>query len=233
MSNSKLKKSKQKLESRLSVISFTISSSVSALKWLRLQLAVSSSVCLRVRYFYLACMLLRGNHSYLFALAGIGLIPYMTVAGFAAAAGGGMVALRVRTQYKRPQDSRLILACESMNDAVAWKLALEHQILKLDNKPQLPACLDPQVISNIVGVSTVGGGCRVVEVFGGMRVLEQTEPLEGTRCLKAQTVVPCLAFDAFLQLMEDSAWPINGGSLKVCDHAKLHSGSMSDSMLYN
>ena len=51
-------------------------------------------------------------------LTGIGLIPYITVVGVAVVAGGGAVAL----QYRRPSDSRLIFAAESMHEALAWKV---------------------------------------------------------------------------------------------------------------
>ena len=56
--------------------------------------------------------------------AGIGLIPYLAVVGFSAMAGGGAVAL----YYKRPSDSRLILACETMHEALAWKEAFDLQV---------------------------------------------------------------------------------------------------------
>jgi hypothetical protein len=43
--------------------------------------------------------------------AGVGLVPYITVVGITAMAGGGAVALQLR----KPSDSRLILACENMS----------------------------------------------------------------------------------------------------------------------
>jgi hypothetical protein len=58
---------------------------------------------------------------------GLGLIPYLAVVGFGAMAGGGAVALT----YKKPSDSRLILACETMHEALAWKEAFELQVLIL------------------------------------------------------------------------------------------------------
>ena len=99
--------------------------------------------------------------------AGIGLIPYVTVAALAAVAGGGVVALQVRTQYKRPSDSRLVLACDTMNDAIAWKIAIEYQITKLDKKAAvLPANANPLVISSIIGLSQ-GEGFQRFEIYEG------------------------------------------------------------------
>ena len=49
--------------------------------------------------------------------AGIGLVPYMTVVGLVAAASGGAVAL----QYRRPSDSRLILASEDLAYISMWR----------------------------------------------------------------------------------------------------------------
>ena len=57
--------------------------------------------------------------------AGIGLVPYIAVVGAAAVAGASGVAY----SYKKPADSRLILACESMAEALSWKAALEAQVL--------------------------------------------------------------------------------------------------------
>ena len=41
--------------------------------------------------------------------AGVGLVPYITVVGITAVAGGGAVAL----QYRKPEDSRLILGYDT------------------------------------------------------------------------------------------------------------------------
>lgn len=49
--------------------------------------------------------------------AGIGLVPYMAVVGLVAAASGGAVAL----QYRRPLDSRLILASEDLAYITQWR----------------------------------------------------------------------------------------------------------------
>lgn len=86
--------------------------------------------------------------------AGIGLVPYITVVGITAVAGGGAVAL----QYKRPSDSRLILACETNDDAISWKMAIEGEISRLEKcrKPMLPATADPQLISCMLGMSAGG-----------------------------------------------------------------------------
>ena len=83
--------------------------------------------------------------------AGIGLVPYITVVGLTAVAGGGAVAY----QYRRPPDSRLILACETMFEALGWKEALEYQISKLEaaKRPMLPPSTDPDIISSIIGMN--------------------------------------------------------------------------------
>jgi hypothetical protein len=82
--------------------------------------------------------------------AGVGLVPYITVVGISAVAGGGAVAL----QLHRPSDSRLILACDNLHEAAEWKTAIEKQILKLEEskKPVLPSSANPQVISSIIGM---------------------------------------------------------------------------------
>jgi len=56
--------------------------------------------------------------------AGIGLVPYITIVGLTAVAGASGVAY----SYKKPADSRLILACESMAEALVWKTAIESQV---------------------------------------------------------------------------------------------------------
>lgn len=68
--------------------------------------------------------------------AGIGLVPYITVVGITAVATGGAAV----TLWKRPNDSRLIIACESMLEAMDWRSAIEGQILRLEErqKPSLP-----------------------------------------------------------------------------------------------
>lgn len=119
--------------------------------------------------------------------AGVGLVPYITVVGISAVAGGGAVAL----QFRRPSDSRLILATDTIQEALEWKAAIERQILKLEEgrKPMLPPSADPHVISSIIGMSTGGGGWQCVKIHEGMRILEQTVPAVGTCCRKAQLVV--------------------------------------------
>ena len=119
--------------------------------------------------------------------AGVGLVPYITVVGISAVAGGGAVAL----QFRRPSDSRLILATDTMQEAIEWRTAIERQITKLEDfrKPMLPISVDPHIIASIVGMSTAGGGWQCVKICEGMRILEQTTPADGTRCRKAQVVV--------------------------------------------
>lgn len=143
------------------------------------------------------------------------MIPYLTAVGIAAAVGGGVAAMQIRTQYKRPFDSRLVLACESMNEAISWKLAIQHQISLLDVKPVLPATANPSIVSNIIGLSRGSRGFRVAEVVEGVRILESVEPMEGTLCYRAQLVVHCTPFNAFLSVMDGKCWPRHG-AIKVC-----------------
>ena len=147
--------------------------------------------------------------------AGIGLIPYVAVAAVAAVAGGGAVAIQIRSQYKRPSDSRLVLACESMSDAVAWKNSIESQILKLDRKAVLPGGTNPNVISNIICLSS-GEDFRLFEIYESMRILDMvpSQLVEGTRCMKAQLVVHSTPFMAFLAIMDGNNWP-EIGNIKV------------------
>jgi len=56
--------------------------------------------------------------------AGIGLVPYIAVVGAAAVAGAGGVAYGI----SKPSDSRLILSCETMAEALSWKSAIEFQV---------------------------------------------------------------------------------------------------------
>lgn len=102
---------------------------------------------------------------------GIGLIPYMTVVGITAVASGAGVAY----QYRRPSDSRLILATESLSDALAWKAAIEDQIVKLEMTkcPRLPLSADPSIIASILGISSAGGGWFKVNMLESTRIMEQ------------------------------------------------------------
>lgn len=62
---------------------------------------------------------------YFLIFSGIGLVPYLTVVGVTAAASGGAVAMQ---WHRRPADSRIIFACDRMEEAVEWKIAIEKQI---------------------------------------------------------------------------------------------------------
>jgi hypothetical protein len=142
--------------------------------------------------------------------AGIGLVPYITVVGITAVAGGGMVAYN----YRRPFDSRLIIACESMPEALAWKAAIEAQVQKLEFKPMLPPSADPHVISSIIGISAGGGGWKRHSMKEGIRIMEQDKIACGTKCMKSQLKVSSSPFSAFLALMDGHYWP-KCGSTKV------------------
>ncbi len=64
--------------------------------------------------------------------AGFGLVPYLSVVGGLAVAGGGAVALGRR--YRKPADSRLIMAMSSQEEASGWKAAIEAEITKVERK---------------------------------------------------------------------------------------------------
>ena len=107
--------------------------------------------------------------------AGIGLLPYITVVGLTAVASGGAVL----SQYRRPSDNRLILACETMAEAIEWKEALSLQISSIDSSrsPHLPQLMNPQVISDMIEMNTMMGGRRWKKVgtIQGMTILEHNE----------------------------------------------------------
>jgi len=120
--------------------------------------------------------------------AGIGLVPYLTVVGLTAVASGGAAASAL--QWKKPPDSRLIVAFESMADAMEWKAAIESQICRLGDvqKPALPSFVDYQTISSIIRKSHSEGrgqwrsvrtarNVRILELDGG----EQLHPIDGLR----------------------------------------------------
>lgn len=144
--------------------------------------------------------------------AGIGLVPYMAVVGIVVAASGGAVAL----QYRRPSDSRLILASDDLAYISMWRAAIEEEITKVEmhGKPQLPAGADLNVISHILGISGAGGlgGWTRVGVIEGMRIMEQKEAVDGYSCRKAQLVVKCSTTNAFMVMMDiaNLHWPKSG-----------------------
>jgi hypothetical protein len=153
--------------------------------------------------------------------AGIGLVPFAAVVGtLAAAGGGGGVALRVR----RPVDSRLILGCESLAEAVAWKVLLEEKIALLEPRPILPSFADPTVIRSIMNKNIEFW--KRIQVHEGVRILEHVSCINSAahyyeaptkRCMKAQLFVRNTPFAVFLALMENKHWP-QGGSIKVGVH---------------
>jgi hypothetical protein len=102
--------------------------------------------------------------------AGIGVGPYMTVVGMTLAASGGAVAWQLR----KPADDRLILACESMEEAIEWKTAVEGQIHLLEEavRPSPASNVDRKVISSIIDKTSNEGVWRRVAVVEGLRILE-------------------------------------------------------------
>lgn len=148
--------------------------------------------------------------------AGIGLVPYAAIVGMAAAASGGAVVL----QYRKPSDSRLILASENMLEISLWRAAIEDELTKLEmqGKPLLPEGADPNVISHILGISTEGGagGWVRVGLMDGMRIMQQTDAWDGSKCRKAQVVLKMCPINVFVMLMDLGSlhWP-KYGDIKV------------------
>jgi hypothetical protein len=161
--------------------------------------------------------------------AGIGLVPYIAVVGFTTLASGGIVAY----QYRRPSDSRLILAAESNVEALLWKAAIEEQIIKLQvkKKPLLPDAADPVLISQLLGISEQGGGWTKVGQVEEVRLMEQKIAQDlsmedavknnsvcnnNTICRKAQVIVQGSPVSILLALMDTSNpfWP-KCGTIKV------------------
>lgn len=107
--------------------------------------------------------------------AGIGLLPYIAVVGVATVAGGGAVVYN----WRKPFDSRLIIACDTMEEAVEWRTAIEAQISKLESASRrlnLPSSLDPRVIGVILNRAQQQRLWRRVSAPEGMRILELLFP---------------------------------------------------------
>lgn len=107
----------------------------------------------------------------------------------------------------------------------------------------LPATADPDVISQILGSSSVGSGWTKVGQTEGMRIMQQTDfnsernftedmliafsgspitpPPTGRLCRKTQILVPCSPINTFLALMELS-WPTPRGSIRVVQQVDDH-----------
>jgi hypothetical protein len=142
--------------------------------------------------------------------AGIGLVPYLTVVGITAAASGGAVAF----SFRRPLDSRLIMAAETMAEAVEWKAAIEQQIALLTEslRPALPSTVDRRLISSILDHNQGSTLWQTVSIFEQLRIFHQLfgDNSPGTRCRRAQVVVRAPPTDAFLSLMNTRHWPQQG-----------------------
>lgn len=135
--------------------------------------------------------------------AGIGLVPYITVVGITAAAGGGAVALH----WRKPLDSRLILACETMEDAIEWKIAVTQQIMKLVDtlKPAVPACIDANKFSSLINLKISDQAWYTVSFREGLRILEHvTTPVVFRRTFLVQAT-------SWLRVLREFWWkkPVN------------------------
>ena len=152
--------------------------------------------------------------------AGIGLVPYVTVVGLTAAAGGGAVVM----QYRKPADSRIILSCENLEDAIEWKKCIENEVLKLERqvKPMLPPSVDPAVISGMLGMG-IGSCLKGWKIMGDLedvRVLEliykgvnkSLNDHTYSRIRRAHVVMNQSPIAIFLTLMEVPSpyWPRDG-----------------------
>lgn len=157
--------------------------------------------------------------------AGMGLVPYITVVGVTATAAGGALAL----QYRKPSDSRLMLSCDTFEEATSWKLAIKDQVEQLEKltEPMLPPSVNPEIIAGIVGMNVSTGDWRKVGHLECMRVLElYSDSSPQTRTRKSQTVISCTPTNVFLALMEvtNCYWPRDGGikiNQVIDDHADV------------
>jgi len=147
--------------------------------------------------------------------AGIGLIPYVTVVGVTALVSGGAVAAQ---SARRPLDSRIILATETLSEALSWKSVIEMQIAKVveAKRPSLPS------MHNITNNGSRGLTQEQLHQFhqngywrnvgylaGGTRVQEHVpsarQRMSGAPrflCFKTQLVIPNSPIKVFLALMD-------------------------------
>lgn len=157
---------------------------------------------------------------------GIGLIPYATVVGATALASGGAVAIQ---SLRRPIDSRIILATESLSEALSWKSAIEMQIARVveAKRPALPPNI--HIVCNMVGAEGGMSGLssmyglnkgsvwrRIGYLGGGVRVLEQRQehPKSSVEYIsyKAQVVTRASPIKTFLTLMDMQCQPTSTGT---------------------
>lgn len=155
--------------------------------------------------------------------AGIGLVPYFAVVGAAAAAAGGGAVI-----FNKLEDSRVILAADSYEEAMSWKSLIQTQINNLDrsSRPMLASAIDARKISMLIEMCQRKslGIWKCISYHEGMRILEYSLPVDGTRCCRAQVVVNSVCVNAFLSVMEGNHWP-KAGTIKVDkmvdDHADI------------
>lgn len=148
--------------------------------------------------------------------AGIGLIPYVTVVGVTALVSGGAVAAQ---SARRPLDSRIILATETLSEALSWKSAIEMQIAKVveAKRPSLPFMHNVGYSGNHRGLTQEqmhqfhqnGYWRNIGYLPGGMRVQEHVASAKARAsnaphiiCFKSQMVIPDTPIKTFLALMD-------------------------------
>ena len=147
--------------------------------------------------------------------AGVGLVPYITVVGLTAIAGGSAAVLK----YRAPPDRRLIIGLESLADATLWRSKIEAAIGSLEAKPVIAKQVNAEIISALLDASKRFGWWRRVSVWGGMRITgfdlpspredNSTEHLLSSltgQCRQAQIVLPRAPVAIFLHLMEQCPW---------------------------
>jgi hypothetical protein len=171
---------------------------------------------------------------------GVGLIPYLTIVGGVVVAGGGTLAYH---QYRKPADSRLILAFSSKEEAAAWRSAISEVILKVEKRrdnpsPMLTHSSHSRSISRIYrllhhmfgrGNSKILSSCWVhVRTIDTVRVMQLRAPpgtsfdniidkellQPNTIVRHSMTMARNTTLASFLGVMEGGVWP-KGGSLDV------------------
>mgnify|MGYP006078818971 CR=1 FL=1 len=141
--------------------------------------------------------------------AGFGLIPYLTLFGGFAVAGGSTAALN----YRRPLDSRLIMACDTIEEAEAWKSAIEKCVVQLEKQrsPVLPDDVDPYLLLTLQRLNSKKHmhDWNRIKIMEGVSVLDLKQPLPGFHCRSARSVIRSTPIVVFLAVMEKELWPRN------------------------
>ncbi len=150
--------------------------------------------------------------------AGVGLLPYIALVGGIAVAGGSSAVL----SYRKPMDSRLIIACTTLKEALIWKKSVENVITFIEKRhgPKMPAFVDVKLISILAKLSCdysyeTNRWILKNYIESDIRILELTNPPINFRIQRSHVAINSTPLEAFLTLMESCPWPCNGGDMRV------------------